>query len=419
MAAMRKTHLFQCEEIATHLTEAKAANPDGDWYQGILDMGFNDINDKKVCKWANLTYTSRTGLKAPLNFKVGSVQVGGNKHEFHSGRIQPNTDAAVAEMNASVIDQKFQIEKRQGAASIKTNKYTCQVKTLPDGITPAGDLPSDDKLSPLYTVASLVGEAFALECAKRKARGQAIIDAIAVGTTDARGIMKYTIKAGATAAAVAKSNPAKGAFMTEEQVALLRKLFPKDEASVALLTAGATVNYLKVCDVVSEVFAETSVHSGRPRPNPFVTIKLKNNEQGVLVPKVYDMSTLSYVGGKPSYEVLKVNNEPVNADNIHLAIPSRSEYDGIVKFDSICFSKTGISLTREVTMLFVQRPAAVIQNDFESMYEDLDNLPATVAGDAAAASPPATGAVGAAAAARTATADEIDEAYNDLLEDDA
>jgi hypothetical protein len=185
------------------------------------------------------------------------------------------------------------------------------------------------------------------------------------------------------------------------------------------MTTGAILNCLKLSPTVREVFGGTSVNKGQMRPNPVVDINLKHNEAGIFNNKIYDMKSLSYVGGRPSYEELKVGGVPVNADNIHLAIESRSEIDGIIKMDSICFSQVCISMPREAIMLFVKRPDMVVRSDFESMYSDLSledsAAPAEAsqraAGGAAAASQRAAG--GAAGGAAATEAD--DGSYDDLL----
>jgi len=432
-AKPRAPTVFHCKEMAARLLALKQANPQGDWWapagqKPAIRFDWDGLNDKKVTKWVNAYYTDGTGVSGPIVFKFGSVQANGTDHEVHTGRIEPNSDAAAAEVNSGIADPKFHVKKRPGAPGLKVMLYADRVKTEADGYTLLTDeqgkpiLPADDRRSPLYMTAALIGEVFAAECGVRIARGQAIVEAAVLSTSDPRtGIVKYTRRDGATPAAVAQSNPAKGAFMSPDQLAILQKAYPsKGNADVALMTAGAIVNNLKISPTVREVFGGTSANKGQSRPNPVVDINLKHNEAGIFNNKIYDMKSLSYVGGRPSYDELKVGGVPVNADNIHQAIESRSEVDGIVKMDSVCFSQVCISMPREAIMLFVKRPDVVVRSDFESMYSDLslEESVAPAASEAAGAdsSRPARGSGGAAAggaAAAEAAAD--DGSYDDLL----
>jgi len=402
-AKPRAPTVFHCKEMSARLLALKQANPEGNWWapagqKPAIRFDWDNLNDKKVTKWVNAYYTDGTGVSGPIIFKFGSVQANGTDHEVHTGRIEPNSDAAVAEVNSGIADPKYHVKKRPGAPGLKVMMYADRVKTEADGYTLLTDeqgkpiLPSDDKRSPLYMTVALIGEAFAAECGARIARGQAIVEAAVMSTSDPRtGITKHTRRDGATAAGIAQSNPAKGAFMSPDQLAILQKAYPsKGNADVALMTAGAIVNNLKISPTVREFFGATSANKGQARPNPVVDINLKHNEAGIFNNKIYDMKSLSYVGGRPSYDELKVGGVPVNADNIHLAIETRSEVDGIVKFDSVCFSQVGISMTRSAEMLFVKCPDVIVRSDFESMYNDLSleesSPPVAVVEAAAAAS---------------------------------
>ena len=434
-AKPRAPTVFHCKEMSARLSALKQANPQGDWWapagqKPAIRFDWDGLNDKKVTKWVNAYYTDSTGVSGPIVFKFGSVQANGTDHEVHTGRIEPNSDQAVAEVNSGIADPKFHVKKRPGAPGLKVMLYADRVKTEADGYTLLTDeqgkpiLPADDKRSPLYMTVALVGEAFAAECGVRIARGQAIVEAAVASTSDPRtGIVKYTRRDGVTAAAVAQSNPAKGAFMSPDQLAILQKAYPsKGNADVALMTTGAIVNNLKISPTVREVFGGTSANKGQSRPNPVVDINLKHNEAGIFNNKIYDMKSLSYVGGRPSYEELKVGGVPVNADNIHLAIESRSEVDGIAKMDSVCFSQVCISMPREAIMLFVKRPDVVVRSDFESMYSDLSLEDGAALADASQPADGGSQAAGPGAANRptraaggAAAAEAVDNSYDDLL----
>jgi hypothetical protein len=307
------------------------------------------------------------------------------------GRVAPNSDALVAEINSSIADPKRHVEKRPGAPTAKFPKWRIPVKTGPDGYSPLTDesgapiLPGDEHISDLYSVIAIIGRYFETVVGALIARGNAIMEAALTSAVDARGVQKYSRREGATVAAIVAAHPPKGALLSPEQMALLRKpTSGYSKAEIDQLTAGAIVNNLKVVMPMREFFGATNPNAGQPRPNPVTDITIKHDENGIFLRKIYDMKKESALGGKLSIEEAKWDGVPLNADNIHEWLVSGTECDGIIKMDSICFSQVGISMPRELLLLFGARPEAVVHNDLELMYGAAASGDAAAAGDAAA-----------------------------------
>jgi hypothetical protein len=353
------------------LKALEAANRVGD----AIKIDILNHVDKKGVKWANIDYDDGVTCSR-CTFKFGGLTANGTaEHEKTMGRVAPNSDAAVAEINAAIADPKRHVDKRPGAPTAKFPKWRVPVKTGPDGYSPVTDefgapiLPGDEHLSDLYSVIAIIGRYFETVVAALIARGNAIMEAALTSAVDARGVQKYSRREGAVVAALVAAHPPKGALLSPEQMALLRKpTSGYSKAEVDQLTAGAIVNNLKIVMPMREFFGATNPNAGQPRPNPVTDITIKHDENGIFLRKIYDMKKESALGGKISIEEAKWDGDPLNADNIHEWLISGTDCDGIVNMSGMCFSQVGISMPREMLLLFGARPEAVAHNDLELLY---------------------------------------------------
>ena len=394
--------LFKATDVAEHLKGLYATGAE-DWYKMAVKFGWDKANvvskGSSTTKWINVYYTNSEGVSAPLAFRTYA--------ETHVGQIRPLTEAAAAEMNAASKGLSL-IEPRPGNPSVQVQKWSAKVETAADGITVLTDasgnpiVPGDDKLSPMFVVMDLVSKAFAAECAERTARGEAIV--------------AESKRKGVTAAAVAAAAPA-GAFLTPEQVTVIRKAFPA-KADADAVTAGAIVGKLTVITPIQEaISANAKKNAGAILPNPFARVTLKFDQSTGLPQNVqiYDMSKSSQAGGRTIYEFATVDGEPVNADNVHKFILPRSVFDGIIKMDSVCFSQMGISMPTSFKALVVRQPVVGSSSSLDALYDDDTGSPAAGASTGAPSGATTSAPSGAPTAASSASsADEYDALLDEL-----
>ena len=400
----KQSSSFSGTEVFKRLTELKATGV-ASWWSPALNFFWNrakaTTKGSTTTKWVDVHYTDSAGVKAPLVFKV--------RGETHVGQIRPNTDAGVAELNAAAKNPSFQIEKRPGHPSIQVQKWNAKVDTEADGITlmTGADgkpiLPSDDKLSPMYGIMALVGEAFAVECADRTARGEKLVE-----TATAMKKADKNVTANSVINAV---NPT-GTFLTPEQVTALRRLFTQ-KADQDTLMAGAIVGKLTVISTAQEAISSNAKrNAGQLLPNPLARASLKFDTNGMPMQlSIHDMSQYSELNGRPHYEDAKVDGEPVNADNIHKFVLPRSTFDGIVKMDSVCFSQMGISMPTTFKVIVLRQPAVAADSALDDLYGD-DLFTAPIASTQAAVSTQAPVSAAAAAAPVVSNSE-----YDDLLKE--
>lgn len=383
-----KKVIFNAAAVARHLgglkAAAEAAGEEGPWWADAL--AFDWTSSRKGAngtQWLSVTYTDNAGVSGRLVVRISG--------ERHTGQIMPNTDQGVAELAMRAKNPKAQIKKRDRKPTIQIQKWAAQVKTADDGITVLADadgrpiLPDDDKLSPYFQVASLVGEAFTAETSERVARGVAYAAKIAEMRRDKTVTPQAIIDA--FNAGQGARRPA-DTIMSSDQVTALRKgLAPKD---LDVLLKGVTVlTNTKVTALVQEFIGDKAEkNAGQPLPNPMTRIAMNfENDTGRAQLAFFDKSLPFMEGAKQSYEVGKVDGEPINADNIHKFVLSRSLLDGIVNMDSICFSSMGISMPVKAEVLVVKEPAGSSVG-LDDVYEDADG-DGDGAGDVAPAPAPA------------------------------
>ena len=408
-AADQKKVIFNAPDVAKRLRALRSAAAAGGkdpveehWWRPALKIEWAGARSgANNTSWMTETYTDEQGLTAPLIVRV--------KGEQHIGQIKPNSDAGVQELILKMKNPKAKekITPRTMKPSIQINKWSVPVKTAEDGITLLEEngkpvLPEDDKLSPYFEVANLVNEAFAAEASERIGRGALLIAKAAE--------MKKADKAVTGEAVYAAFGPraAGDTILVPDQLATLRKHFPTPKDSDAIIRGATVVNNAKVASLVQETISHGATkNAGKPLPNPMTRITMNFDEKTKESKfSIFDKSLPYVEAGKPKYEVAKVDGVPVNADNVHKFILSRSLVDGIVDLSAVCISSMGISMPTKVEVLVVDKPVGA-KVGFDDLYDD-DELAGIVVSDSAPphVSTPAAPAAPAAATSSTAAAPE-------------
>jgi hypothetical protein len=434
--AAAKKVIFNAPVVAARLNALRAAaveagEEESQWWKDALTFEWSGSRKgNNGTQWSSVNFKDDTGVSGRLIVRINS--------ERHTGTIMPSTDEGLADMATKVKNPKFALKKRDKKPSIQVQKWAAQVKTAEDGITLLYDddgepiLPGDDKLSPYFQVALLVGEAFTAEAKERVDRGlllltkakvytdrgaallakatamkkldkaataQAILDAWATeqNATLSDAILsaeqvatlkklfpnnvketELLTKEGATAQAVlAAFAVEQGArrpgdmILSSETVAALRKIFanPKD---TELLTKGAIItSNVKIANLVQDyIGSQAAKNAGQPLPNPMTRLAMNFDQTtGIAQMAFFDKDQPFMEDGRQKYDTGKVDGDPVNADNIHKFIVSRSTLDGIVNMDSVCFSNMGISMPVKAEVLVVAKPSGGSVG-FDDVYDD-------------------------------------------------
>jgi len=121
------------------------------------------------------------------------------------------------------------------------------------------------------------------------------------------------------------------------------------------------VSSTKISTIIQERISDKAVkNKGAKLPNPMtrVTIPFDIKQRAGFPPSVtvLDKSKPFICNGKKGYGNALYKDVPVDADNVHWFIPSRSIIDGVINMDSVCFSQLGISLPVKASIIVVQQP---------------------------------------------------------------
>ena len=352
-AAAQKKTIFNAADAAGHLKAIKqAANGATNWWKGVLDFGWAGKHPgNNGTQWVPIEYTDKANVKGRLLVRISG--------ERHIGQIMPNTDQGVADLAARVKNKEVQIKKRDKKPSIQFQKWNAQVKTAEDGVTVLlnaegkPEYPGDDKLSPYYQLADLVGEAFAEEAKERIDRGTALcLKASTMKNATAQAVL-------AVFAAEQGPRTAGDMILSSEQVGAIRKLY-KSPQDVDLLTKGVIIApNTKIAGLVQEYISDKAPkNKGLPLPNPMTRVAMNfDKTTGMAQLAFFDKSQPFVVEGKQKYDTGKIDGDPINADNVHQFVLSRSLIDGIVNMDSVCFSNLAISMPVKAEVLVVDKPS--------------------------------------------------------------
>jgi hypothetical protein len=414
--ASAKKVIFNAPAVAARLGELQRAADDGKedapWWAPALRFEWASARKgNNGTQWVSVYYTDELGVKGRLIVRVNG--------ERHTGQIMPTTDAGVAEMARTAKNPNMKIEKRTKKPAIQIQKWAASVKTCDDGVTVQCDadgqpmLPGDDALSAYYQVAALVGEAFAEEAKERIDRGLALV----AKASELRRANK-AVGAQAVADAFASANGLRrpgDMVLATESAGNLRKIFPVQK-DVDLLTRGAIfTSNVKVTRLVQEYISDQAKrNAGCPLPNPMTRIAMNfDGTTGAALMAFFDKGAPYVADGRQKYDAGKVEGEPVNADNVHKFVLSRSTLDGIINMDSICFSNMGVSMPVKAEVLVVDKPTSR-EVCLDDVYDD-DDLTALVSGPAPSLAPAPTPAPTPSLAPVRAPANSIEENYDELL----
>lgn len=405
----QKKIIFNADAVARHLMGLRdgALDESSKWWANVLRFDWTSLRKgNNGTQWANVTYTDETGVSGRLIMRI--------KGERQNGMIMPNTDAGVAEMAARVKSPNVKVEKRTKKASIQIQKWSAWIETAEDGLTPLVDesgnpkLPDDSTLSDYFKAASCVNDAFLTEAKSRVDNGLTLVIKMAEMKRANKAVTAMAVMAAFDASIEGGRIPG-DMILSSESVNTIRRAFPKP-SDIEVLTKGAPItSNVKIAELVQTFISDQAKkNAGMPLPNPMTRIAMNfDTTTGIAQMSFFDKDRPYMEDGRQKFDVGKVDGLPINVDNVHKFVVSRSILDGIVNLDSICFSSMGLSMPVRAEVVVVQHPMdrSVTLDD---VYGDDD--PATTA-PAATTVPPATTAPPAAITSESAPADE----YNELL----
>jgi len=300
------------------------------------------------------------------------------RNEVHSGQIMPNTPEEVVELKSKFPDSK--IELRTMKPSLQFQKWSKQVPTQEDRISPVMNengeqiLPDDQYLSSYYQIANYINDIFKCEMKQRTERGSYL--------------MVYLNQNKNTTAKEAREKIGHvndcDTIISDDDANTIREKYPNmyNEIMKGILTISNT----KVGTIIQERISDKALkNKGAKLPNPMtrITIPFDTKTGLPVMVTILDKNKPFKCNGRRGYEDAKYNNVPINSNNIHLFIPSRSVIDSVVSMDSVCFSQLGISLPIKASLIVVQQPMKRENNIYNmccEMYGDeFDNDTESVA----------------------------------------
>ena len=327
------------------------------WYAGALhfrmSQGHKSKNNNNGLVWFPVELTL-DDVTAPLMVRFYD--------ERHVGRINPDSDAEVARLTALNKNPKIKIVKRDKSPSIQVYQFNWIPPMEADGVTLKTDVkPPEDKRSKYFEVASLVDEAFQTEMRLLKAEEG----------HQHRGLQGHDRRGDA--------DP--GGHPRRDQHARRR---PHPDAHLA----------------------RTPIRRRRASRWP-TRWPASTSTSRLSAPVFLDgEKQFKKPGGGKGIEPLRIDGQPVGASNIHLAIESGSQIDGIVDMSSVCFSGFGISMPHKCCVLSVKKADRTWAAGFdaEDLLSGLAASEDTASGDADASEPEARPAAAAASAPASAAA---------------
>lgn len=359
---------FKASDIVSHFNQLKAAGKE-QWWNGYVSFEWSKIRPgKNSTKWLTIRYTNDLSIKPRRLIVI-------IRDEVHSGQIKPTTQEDLAELRLKNPEAK--LELRTMKPSLQFQKWTKQVQTQEDKITPLIDdqgnyiYPDDSYLSNYYQVAYYLDEIFKYEMRLRVNRGMELM----MAATKNKTFNVKDIKDN-----VGHVNDC-DTIITDDNANNLRERL--GDKYTDFMKGVLIVSSNKVGTIIQERISEKAIkNKGAKLPNPMTRITIPFElKPGPTNVTILDKSKQFTCNGKRGYKPATYKDEPVNANNIHWFIPSRSIIDGIVSMDSVCFSQLGISLPVKITLLIVQQPIKRENNVLSlcsEIYGDMDDLPAQV-----------------------------------------
>jgi hypothetical protein len=242
--------------------------------------------------------------------------------EVHVGKIAPMDQLEVDKMNAE-SDGKYPVEKRDKTPTMNVQKYICRIETDDDG-KPIGELPGDDKLSPLFRVLELIDKWFYDTIKERLDSGSIVL----------RDPRQKVYPAGATVVANTKI-----ASVIQTTVSMSSKKNPGQDLANAICRLPMKFNRETGMPRKSQAFYDAS--------KPYVDAKT----------------------GKRGFKMLMYDGAPVSAHNVH-NIKTRSRFSGVLQADTCCYSNLAISNPCDLTTVIIEPPVEFEAFDLEDIIGD-------------------------------------------------
>lgn len=348
---------FKAVDIVAHFNELKSTGTEK-WWSNYVTFEWNRIRPgKNTTKWLTLCYTpDSTSKPKRLNVVI--------RDEVHSGQIMPNTPEEVVELKARFPDSR--IELRTMKPSIQFQKWSKQVPTQEDRISPVIDesgtqvVPDDEYLSNYYQVAHFIDEIFKTEMRERVERGTFLMVWLS---------QHKTASAKEARESVGHINEC-DTIIRDDDAITIRERYP--DRAIELMKGILTVSSTKVGSIIQERISDKAPkNKGAKLPNPMtrITIPFDSKTGQPQMVTILDKMKPFKCQGKKGYENATYKTVPINANNIHWFIPSRSVIDGVISMDSVCFSQLGISLPIKASMIIVQQPMKRENNVFNMCTE--------------------------------------------------
>lgn len=335
---------FKSSDVVAHFNTLKASGAEK-WWNEYVVFEWNKIRlGKNSTKWITIKYTPVLNIK----HKRFNIVI---RNETHSGQIMPNTPEEVVELKAKFPDSR--IELRTMKPSLQFQQWSRQVQTQEDRITPLYDeknnmiVPDEQYRSTYYQIAQYIDEIFKYEMKERVNRGTFMM----VYLNQNKGVSIEELKS-----KIGHVNDC-DTIIRDDDAITIREKYPTTFQE--LLKGMLTVSSTKIGSIIQERISDKAIkNKGAKLPNPMTRVTIPfDAKTGQSLATILDKDKPFKCNGKKGYETATVNNEQVNAKNIHQFIPSRSVIDGIINMDSICFSQLGISLPVKASMIIVQQPS--------------------------------------------------------------
>lgn len=348
---------YKAADIVDHFNQLKSTGTEK-WWSNYVTFEWNRIRlGKNSTKWLTLCYTPDLSSKPKrLNIII--------RDEVHSGQIMPNTPEEVVELKSKFPEAR--IELRTMKPSIQFQKWSKQVPTQEDRISPVIDesgnpvVPDDEYLSNYYQVAQYIDEIFKNEMRERVERGTFLMVWLS---------QHKTASAKEAREAVGHVNEC-DTIIRDDDANTIRERYPDkaNDLMKGVLTASST----KIGTIIQERISDKAPkNKGAKLPNPMtrITIPFDNKTNQPQMVTILDKTKPFKCQGKKGFENATYKGVPINSNNIHWFIPSRSIIDGVISMDSVCFSQLGISLPVKASMIVVQQPIKRENNVFNMCTE--------------------------------------------------
>lgn len=383
---MTSTESFKASDIVAQFKQLKSTGVEN-WWNNYISFEWSRIRSgKNSTKWITMRYNPDPVTK-PRRLSVII------RNEIHSGQIMPNTPEDVAELKTRFPEAK--IELRTMKPSLQFQKWSKQVITQEDRISPVIDengnqiVPDDEYLSIYYQLAYDIDKIFKHEMRQRTERANVMMVYLS---------QHKTASAKEVRDAVGYVNEC-DIIMRDDDANTIRETYP--DKYIELMRGVLTVSSTKISTIIQERISDKAVkNKGAKLPNPMtrITIPFDTKPKVGISPSVtiLDKSKPFKCNGKKGYETAIYNEVPVDANNVHWFIPSRSIIDGVINMDSVCFSQLGISLPIKASIVVVQQPIKresnvitmcneIFGDDFDD--DDFDTIPDSVTTESVVSEP--------------------------------